>query len=100
MVDFIGIGVQRGATSWLYSCMHEHPEICAPEKEINFLPKRSINIFFMIDSFSLNNKALKLLVEDDKIEILKKISLTYENIPPSKMYEKLFFKKQIYRKIN
>lgn len=39
MVDFIGIGAQRCATSWLYSCMYEHPEICAPEKEIHFFSR-------------------------------------------------------------
>lgn len=39
MVDFIGIGAQRTATSWLYSCMYEHPEICAPEKEIHFFSR-------------------------------------------------------------
>jgi len=39
MVDFIGIGAQRCATSWLYASLHEHPEICAPEKEIHFFSR-------------------------------------------------------------
>jgi sulfotransferase family protein len=34
--DFIGIGVQRGGTTWLSSCLHEHPEVFMPEKEIQF----------------------------------------------------------------
>jgi len=34
---FLGIGVQRAATTWLYECLHEHPEIYMPEKkEIHF----------------------------------------------------------------
>ena len=39
LVNFIGIGAQRAATSWIYSCMYEHPEICAPEKEIHFFSR-------------------------------------------------------------
>ncbi len=27
-VDFIGIGVPRAATSWLFNCLREHPEVC------------------------------------------------------------------------
>ena len=34
--DFVGIGAQRSGTSWIYACVAEHPEICAPEKEIGF----------------------------------------------------------------
>lgn len=37
--DFIGIGVQRGGTSWLYQCLREHPEVCIPQKEIRFFDK-------------------------------------------------------------
>lgn len=39
MVNFIGVGAQRCATSWLYSCLYEHPEICAPQKEIHFFSR-------------------------------------------------------------
>lgn len=34
--DFIGIGVQRAGTSWLYVCLKEHPQIYMPRKEIHF----------------------------------------------------------------
>lgn len=27
-LDFIGIGAQKAATSWIYKCLLEHPEIC------------------------------------------------------------------------
>lgn len=33
-IDFIGIGAQKAATTWIYNCLIEHPEICgAREKE-------------------------------------------------------------------
>ncbi|MFW9784789.1 MAG: sulfotransferase [Candidatus Heimdallarchaeota archaeon] len=35
--DFIGIGVARSATSWIYAALTEHPEICGGKiKEIHF----------------------------------------------------------------
>jgi hypothetical protein len=37
--DFIGIGAQRTGTSWMYACLFEHPEICMPQKEINFFSR-------------------------------------------------------------
>ncbi|MCF2947756.1 sulfotransferase domain-containing protein [Paraglaciecola aquimarina] len=33
---FVGIGAQRAGTSWLYSCLKEHPEIFMPRKEMHF----------------------------------------------------------------
>ncbi|SFT45565.1 Sulfotransferase domain-containing protein [Algoriphagus locisalis] len=38
-VDFLVIGVQKGATSWLYQCLSDHPEISVPikKKEIEYL---------------------------------------------------------------
>lgn len=37
--DFIGIGAQRSGTSWMYANLYEHPDICAPEKEIHFFSR-------------------------------------------------------------
>lgn len=35
--NFIGIGGQRCATTWIFDCLKEHPEVCNIEKkEINF----------------------------------------------------------------
>ena len=35
--NFIGVGAQRAATTWLYQCLKEHPEVYVPEvKEIHF----------------------------------------------------------------
>ncbi len=39
MVDFIGIGAQKSGTSWVYACLYEHPEICAPVKELHFFSR-------------------------------------------------------------
>ncbi len=38
-VDFIGIGAQKTGTSWVYTCLYEHPEICIPIKEIHFFSR-------------------------------------------------------------
>lgn len=37
---FIGIGVQRSATSWLYECLRVHPQIYMPYKELQFFNKQ------------------------------------------------------------
>ncbi len=39
MVDFIGLGAQKSATSWIYANLYEHPQICAPVKEIHFFSR-------------------------------------------------------------
>lgn len=37
--DFIGLGAQKAGTSWIYSCLYEHPELCLPLKEIHFFSR-------------------------------------------------------------
>ena len=37
--DFIGLGVQKAGTSWIYSCLYEHPQICMPLKEVHFFSR-------------------------------------------------------------
>jgi Sulfotransferase domain len=39
MIDFIGLGAQKSGTSWAYTCLYEHPEICMPVKEIHFFSR-------------------------------------------------------------
>jgi hypothetical protein len=34
--DFIGIGVQRSGTSWLFECLKEHEGVFLPQKEVHF----------------------------------------------------------------
>lgn len=36
---FLGLGAQRSGTSWIYSCLNDHPEICIPIKEIHFFSR-------------------------------------------------------------
>lgn len=38
-IDFIGVGAQKAGTSWLYANLYEHPEICAPIKELHFFSR-------------------------------------------------------------
>jgi hypothetical protein len=36
-IDFIGVGVQKSATTWIFNNLLDHPEICGPEmKETGF----------------------------------------------------------------
>lgn len=37
--DFIGLGAQKAGTSWIYSCLYEHPQVCMPVKEIHFFSR-------------------------------------------------------------
>ncbi len=39
MIDFIGLGAQKSATSWIYANLYEHPEICIPIKELHFFSR-------------------------------------------------------------
>lgn len=36
-IDFLGLGTVKAATTWIFQCLMEHPEICSPSrKEIGF----------------------------------------------------------------
>jgi hypothetical protein len=38
--NFVGIGAQRAATTWLHECLAEHPDVFVPQaKELNFFVK-------------------------------------------------------------
>ena len=39
MIDFIGLGAQKSGTSWAYTCLYEHPEVCTPIKELHFFSR-------------------------------------------------------------
>ena len=40
-IDFVGIGAPKCATTWIYECLKEHPEICMSKpKETNFFKKK------------------------------------------------------------
>ena len=55
-VDFIGIGVIKAATTWIFQCLKEHPEICgSSRKEIRFLLQK-LKLFTVILKY-LNMKS-------------------------------------------
>jgi hypothetical protein len=57
--DFIGIGVQRGGTTWLYKCLNEHPSIFLPRKEVNFFKDKFERGYEWYNSlFEVTNKNL------------------------------------------
>lgn len=39
-IDFIGIGAEKSATTWIFECLKEHPEVCpSAKKETRFFNK-------------------------------------------------------------
>ncbi len=37
--DFLGLGAQKAGTSWIYNCLHDHPEVCIPIKDLHFFSR-------------------------------------------------------------
>jgi hypothetical protein len=37
--DFLGLGAQKAATSWIYRCLDDHPQLCIPMKELHFFSR-------------------------------------------------------------
>ncbi len=36
-IDFIGVGIERSGTSWIFECLREHPNLCVSKyKEVDF----------------------------------------------------------------
>ena len=42
-VDFIGIGAQRAASSWIYKCLSEHPQLCGSQPKETFYFAKNYN---------------------------------------------------------
>jgi len=39
-IDFVGVGATKSATTWIYQCLSEHPDVCPAErKEVSFFLK-------------------------------------------------------------
>jgi len=32
-IDFVGLGAKKAGTTWLYTCLKQHPEVCFPRKK-------------------------------------------------------------------
>jgi Sulfotransferase domain len=42
-VDFVGVGATKSGTSWLATCLAEHPEVCIADcKELNYFCEKAI----------------------------------------------------------
>jgi hypothetical protein len=58
-IDFIGIGAQRCATTWISQCLKEHPQICfSLKKEVDFFTREEKDLKYYKSFFDhcLNKK--------------------------------------------
>lgn len=83
--DFIGIGVQRGGTSWLYQCFKEHPQIFMPSKEVHFFDQyyeRGVNWYNSLFKVNSEEKVSGEITPDYifKKDALKRIKEHYPKI--------------------
>ncbi len=87
--SFLGIGVEKAATSWIYACMYEHPQLCLPYKEINFFSreekwKKGISWYEeQYEKRCSNGKALAGEFSTEYLfteQALERIAHTYPNI--------------------
>lgn len=66
-IDFIGIGAAKCATTWIYRCLIEHPQICGPYiKEVNFFLTRKHPLFdedYLKNREVLYNKGINSYLE-------------------------------------
>jgi len=57
-LDFVGIGVARAGTTWIYECLKEHPQICMSKNEeggfFNSLKEKNRGLKSYPDSYSFN----------------------------------------------
>lgn len=62
--DFIGIGVVKAATTWIFLCLKEHPEICvSSKKELHFFNenynyKKGIGYYYSFFKHCHNKKVI------------------------------------------
>ena len=61
-IDFVGIGAPKCATTWIYECLQEHPQIYLAPKD------QSRTSFFMMDDFQERISAYKSFLDKDKIK--------------------------------
>lgn len=45
--DFFCLGAPRAGTTWLFEWLHQHPEVCIPQKEIHFFIKSHGRDYFL-----------------------------------------------------
>ncbi len=87
--NFLGIGVQRAATTWVYECLKEHPEIFVPEKkELHFFNNNfSKGIAWYLDFFA-SADGFKAVgeVTPNYINIKQAIPRIHDILPDAKLF--------------
>jgi len=81
-LDFVVIGAQKSATTWLFECLHEHPEVVVPQqKEVHFFCREN-DCRFSTRSFgkdwylsNFNNSS------DSKIKVAGELTTDYMYYP-------------------
>ena len=63
--NFLCIGTQRAATTWLFNCLKEHPDVFVPEiKEVDFFLIKTIQKEFLITHHFLTEQKVTKLLEN------------------------------------
>ncbi len=85
--DFVGIGVQRAATTWLFNCLREHPDIyVVPEKELHFFDEKfSLGIDWYMDQFKEGNGCVSGEITPDYIYNKEAIPRIHSFFPEIKL---------------
>ncbi|MFX1573969.1 MAG: sulfotransferase domain-containing protein [Promethearchaeota archaeon] len=89
-VDFIGIGVMKAATSWIFECLKEHPEICmCSEKEPHFFDwpfryKKGLDYYFSMYKHCPQDK-IKGEFTASYIRFPHALSLIHKHFPSVKL---------------
>jgi len=65
-INFIGIGAIKAASTWIYECLQEHPELCLAPKD-----QRRIAFFFKKNLFEKDLKDYKYFFKKDNQRQLK-----------------------------
>ena len=99
-IDFIGIGVMKAATSWIFECLKEHPEICVcSEKEPHFFDwsfryKKGLEYYYSLYEHCPQGK-IKGEYTASYIRFPQALSLIHKHFPDVKLIVSL--RNPIYR---
>ena len=89
-IDFIGIGVMKAATSWIFECLKEHPEICVcSEKEPHFFDwpfryKKGLEYYYSLYEHCPQSK-IKGEYTASYIRFPQALSLIHKHFPDVKL---------------
>lgn len=86
--NFLGIGTQRAATTWLFNCLKEHPDIFVPDvKELHFYDTHFTQGLAYYSSFFREANECKAVGEitPDYLHCKLSAERIYQNLPDIKM---------------